>query len=148
MRRVRSLAGPMNSRSTTSSPWEDATRCAAARISSSLTAIPTYATSLSSIEGFIHQGRRLSAAVLPECLPRVVPLDWGEFLPQIKSGLWAHSSLRQPACSRQQGRTNSSAWLSYGEIEGNSSCSLIKNQAPGPPATLPVDQLESDERAS
>lgn len=86
--------------------------------------------------------------MLPECLPRVVPLDWGEFLPQIKSGLWAHSSLRQPACSRQQGRTNSSAWLSYGEIEGNSSCSLIKNQAPGPPATLPVDQLESDERAS
>jgi hypothetical protein len=46
----------------------------------------------------------------------------GRRLPQIKSGLWAHSSLRQPACSRQQGRTNSSAWLSYGEVQGNSSC--------------------------
>ena len=38
-RRVRSLAGPVNSMSTTSSPCEAATRSAAVRISSNLTAI-------------------------------------------------------------------------------------------------------------
>ena len=51
----------------------------------------------------------------------------GRRLPQIKSGLWAHSSLRQPACSRQQGRTNSSAWLSYGEMQGNSRLTLLRS---------------------
>jgi len=122
----------MNSMSTTSSPWEVATRCAAARISSSLTAICLCRLTAPATQPLRRRrrldtpstktrrwGPRPSAVLLPECSPRVVLVERGS-LPQIKSGLWAHSLLRQPANPRQPWRTNSSAWLSYGHLLGNS----------------------------
>ena len=70
---TRSFAGPVNSRSTTSSPCEAATRCAAIRISSSFTAICVEARPLAAFNlGAPGRNQR--------------PYS-GRNLPQIKSGL-------------------------------------------------------------